>query len=70
MDLRDCLVTGLVVLAAWDRQADVEDLEEDLTCAPPVALEVLDQAWECPVDQEAAVCQVVEVHPWDRLDPS
>ena len=37
-----------MVLAAWDDQADVEDLEEDLT---------LDQAWDGPVDQVAAVCQ-------------
>ena len=47
MDLLDCLVIHLVVLAAWDDlvdhfdQADVEDLEEDLACARPVELEVL-----------------------------
>ena len=35
MDLLDCLVIRLVVLAAWDDQADVEDPEEDLTCARP-----------------------------------
>ena len=44
MDPLDCLVIHCVVLAAWDDQADVEDLEEDLTCARPVELEVLDQA--------------------------
>ena len=32
VDLLDCLVIHLVVLAAWDDQADVEDPEEDLTC--------------------------------------
>ena len=69
MDLLDCLVIHLVVLAAWDDQA-VEDPEEDLTCARPEELEVLDQAWDGPVDQVAAVCQVVEVHPLDLLDPS
>ena len=68
-DLLDCLVIHLVALAAWDGQADVE-APEDLTCACPVELEVLDQAWDGPVDQEAAVCQVVEVHPLDWLDPS
>ena len=53
-----------MVLAAWDDpvdhsdQADVEDPEEDLTCARPVELEV-------PVDQVAAVCQKDEVH---RID--
>ena len=52
-DLRDCLVTHCVVLAAWDDQVDVKDPEEDLTCARPVALEVLDQAWDGPVDQVA-----------------
>ena len=42
----------MVVLAAWDDlvnhsdQADVEDPEEDLTCAHPVELEGLDQAWD------------------------
>ena len=51
-----------MVLAAWDDQADVED-PEDLTCSRPVELEVLDQAWDGPVDQVAAVRQVVEVHP-------
>ena len=61
-DPLDCLVTHSVVLAAWDDQADVEDPEDDLTCSCPVALEVLDQAWDGPVDQVAAVCQVVEVH--------
>ena len=71
VDLLDCLVIHLVVLAAWDDlvdhfdQADVEDPEEDVTCARPVELEVLDQAWDGP----AAVCQVVEVHPLDLLDP-
>ena len=60
----------LVVLAAWDDQADAEDPEEDLTCARPVELEFLDQAWDGPVDQVAAVCQAVEVHPLDLLDPS
>ena len=75
MDLLDCLVIHLVVLAAWNDlvdhfdQADVEDPEEDLTCARPVELEALDQAWDGPVDQVAAVCQV-EVHPLDLLDPS
>ena len=75
MDLLDCLVIHLVVLAAWDDlvdhfdQADVEDPEEDLTCARRVELEVLDQAWDGPVDQVAAVRQVVEVHPLDLLDP-
>ena len=44
--------------------------EEDLTCSRPVELEVLDQAWDGPVDQVAAVCQVVEVHALDLLDPS
>ena len=48
----------------------MEDPEEDLTCARPAALEVLDQAWDGPVDQVVAVCQVVQVHPLDRLDPS
>ena len=48
----------------------VEDPEEDLTCARPVELEVLDQAWDGPVGQVAAVRQVVEVHPLDLLDPS
>ena len=38
--LLDCPVIHLVVLAAWDDQADVEDPEEDLT---------LDQAWDGPV---------------------
>ena len=33
-------------------------------------LEVLDQAWNGPVDQVAAVFQVVEVHPLDPMDPS
>ena len=64
----------LVVLAAWgdlvdhSDQADVEDLEKDLTYSRPVELEVLDQAWDGPVDQVAAVCQKVEVNsldPWD-----
>ena len=56
----DCLVIHLVVLAAWDDlvdhfdQADVEDPEQDLTCACPVELEVLDQAWDGPIDQVAA----------------
>ena len=64
------------MLAAWDDlvdhfdQADVEDAVEDLTCARSVELEVLDQAWDGPVDQAAAVCQVVEVHPLELLDPS
>ena len=69
-DLLDCLVTHFVVLAAWDDQADVEDPEEDLTCSRPVASGVLDQAWDGPVDQVAAACQVVEVHPLDPMDPS
>ena len=69
-DPLDCLVTHCAVLAAWDDQVDVEDPEEDLTCARPVALEVLDQAWDGPVDQVAAVCQVVEVHPLDPMNPS
>ena len=69
-DPLDCLVTHCVVLAAWDNQADVEDPEEDLTCSCPVALEVLDQAWDGPVDQVAAACQIVEVHPLDPMDPS
>ena len=34
------------------------------------ALEVLDQAWDGPVHQVAAVCQVVEVHPLDPMGPS
>ena len=38
MDLPDCLVIHLVVLAAWDDQPDVEDPEEDLTRARPVEL--------------------------------
>ena len=63
VDPLDCLVIHCVVLAAWDDQADVDDPEEDLTCSRPVELEVLDQAWDGPVDQAAAVCQVVEVHP-------
>ena len=63
VDPLDCLVIHCVVLAAWDDQADVEDPEEDLTCSRPVELEVLDQAWDGPVDEAAAVCQVVEVHP-------
>ena len=60
-------MTHCVVLAAWD---DVEDPEEDLTCSRPAASEVLDQEWDGPVDQVAAVCQVDEVHPlqWIRLD--
>ena len=70
VDLLDCLVTHCVVLAAWDDQADVEDPEEDLTCSRPVALEVLDQAWDGPVDQVAAVRQVDVVHPLDPTDPS
>ena len=65
MDPLDCPVTAL---AAWDDQADVEDPEEDLKCSRPVAF--LDQAWDGPVDQVAAVCQVVEVHPLDPMDPS
>ena len=75
VDLLHCLVIHLVALAAWDDlvdhfdQADVEHPEEDLPCARPVELEVLDQAWDGPVDQVAAVCQVVEVHPcWICLD--
>ena len=35
-----------------------------------VVLEVLDQAWDGPVDQVAAVCQVGEVHPLDPMHPS
>ena len=70
MDPLDCLVTHCVVLAAWDDQADVADPEEDLTCARPVELEVLDQAWDGSVDQVAAVRPVVEVHPSDPMDPS
>ena len=54
-------MTHCVVLAAWD------DQEEDLTCSRP---EVLDQAWDGPVDQVAAACQVVEVRPLDPMDPS
>ena len=69
-DPLDCLATHCVVLAAWDDQADVEDPEEDLTCSRPEVLEVLDQAWDGPVDQVVAVCQVAEVHPWDPMDPS
>ena len=48
----------------------MEDPEEDLTCSRPVALEVLDQAWDGPVDQVAAECQAVEVHLLDPMDPS
>ena len=59
----------LRVLAAWDDQADVGDAEEDLTCSRPVALEVLDKAWDGPVHHAAAACQV-EVHPLDPMDPS
>ena len=70
MGLLDCPAIHLVVLAAWDDQADVEDPEEDLTCSRPVVLEVLDQAWDGPVDQVAAVCQVFEVHPLDLSDLS
>ena len=70
VDPLDCRVMHCVVLAAWDDQADVEDPEEDLTCSRPVELEVLDQAWDGPVDQVAAVCQVAEVHPLDLMDPS
>ena len=33
-------------------------------------VQVSDQAWDGPVDQVAAVRQVVEVHPLDLLDPS
>ena len=50
VDLLDCLGIHLA-LAAWDDwvdhsdQADVEDLEEDLTCARSVELEVFDRAW-------------------------
>ena len=61
----------LVVLAAWDdlvdhsHQADVEDSEEDLACARPVVLEVLDQAWDGSVDEVAAVCQRFEVNSSD-----
>ena len=33
-------------------------------------LEVLDQAWDGPVDQVAAVRQVVEVHPQVPMDLS
>ena len=69
-DPLDCLATHCVVLAAWDDQADVEDPEEDLTCSRPEVLEVLDQAWDGPVDQAVAVCQVAEAHPWDPMDPS
>ena len=71
MDLLDCLVIHLVVLAAWDDlvdhsdQADVEDLEEDLACACPVELEVFDQAWDGPVGQVAAVRRKVEVNSSD-----
>ena len=52
-------MTHCVVLAAWDDQADVEDPDKDLTCSCRVELEVLGQAWNGPVDQVAAVCQVV-----------
>ena len=69
-DLLDCLATHCVVLAAWDDQADVENPEEDLTRSRPEVLEVLDQAWDGPVDQVVAVCQVAEVHPLDPTDPS
>ena len=48
----------------------MEDPEEDLTCSRPEVLEVLDQAWDGPVDQVVAACQVAEVHPWDPMDPS
>ena len=74
LDLLDSLVIHLVELAAWDDlvdhsdQADVEDPEEDVTCARSVELEVLDQQWDGLVDQVAAVCQKVEVNssdPWD-----
>ena len=68
VDPLDCPVIHCVVLAAWDDQADVEDPEEDLTCSRPVELEVLDQAWDGPVDQVAA--EVVEVHPLDPMDLS
>ena len=64
-DPLDCLATHCVVLAAWDDQADVEDQEEDLTCSRPE-----DQAWDGPVDQVVAACQVAEAHPWDPMDPS
>ena len=70
MDPLDCPVIHCVVLAAWDDQADVEDPEEDLTYARPVELEVLDQAWDGPVDQAAGVRQVVEVYPLDPTDLS
>ena len=43
----------------------MEDPEEDLTCARPMELEVLDQTWDGPVDQVAAVCQKVEVNSSD-----
>ena len=52
VDLLYCLVTHCVVLAAWDDQADAED-PEDLTYSRLVEFEVLDQAWDGPVDQVA-----------------
>ena len=71
-DPLDCLATHCVVLAAWDDQADVEDPEEDLTCSRPEVLEVSDQAWDGPVDQVVAVCQVllrcIRGMQWIRLD--
>ena len=62
------------MLTAWhdlvdhSDQADVEDPEEDLTRSRPEELEVLEQAWDGPVDQVAAVRQKVKVNssdPWD-----
>ena len=60
-------MTHCVVLAAWDDQADVEDPEEVLTCSCPAALEVLDQAWDGPVDQVAAAWCIRWIQ-WIRLD--
>ena len=50
VDPLDCLVTR-----GAGGMGYVEDPEEDLTCSRPVELEVLDQAWDGPVDQVAAV---------------
>ena len=65
-DPLDCLVTHCVVLAAgW---CGGSGGGFDMSC--PEALEVLDQAWDGLVDQVAAACQVVEVHPLGPVDPS
>ena len=42
-------------------------LEDEMDCFCRL---VLDQAWDGPVDQVAAIRQVVEVHPFNLLDPS